>query len=132
MTMYAKSTGNQSNGDADITIPYTPSGAVTARQCVVQDTLFGVATADIAASTKGSLQIVGVMKFPQAAVTISAGEPAYYDADGDPVDGTAGSGAVTNVKTGNTRIGHFVEAAAATGNHVLTYFAPMDPNEDGS
>lgn len=55
-------------------------------------------------------------EMPKAAVAFaSGGLPVYYDEDGDPVGGVAGSGALTNVDGGgaNDQVGYTVEAAAA-------------------
>jgi len=95
-------------------VDYTPGSAVAAGDVVVQGSLVGVATAAIAALALGSLIVRGIIDIVQAAVTITAGQPAYWDADGDPVGGTQGTGAATNVATGNTFMGFFTAASADT------------------
>jgi predicted RecA/RadA family phage recombinase len=129
-TMSVKSS-NDYNWGANV--DHTPAAAVTGGQVIsLNDEMIGVANADIAASKLGSIQVIGIKQFPMAAVTITAGEPAYMDFDGNPVDGTASTGAVTNIRTGNCRIGHFVASHAATENFAMVFFMPCEENESGS
>ncbi|MEL6613939.1 MAG: capsid cement protein, partial [Bacteroidota bacterium] len=58
---------------------------------------------------------------PNAAVASTQHAKAYWDADGDPVGGTAGSGAVTNVATDNVFIGYFADAAADTDEEAVVH-----------
>jgi predicted RecA/RadA family phage recombinase len=129
-SMQVKSFGDQTDG---MVCDYTPAGAVSGEDVVILSSLMiGVATNDIAASQKGAIQIVGVRQFPQAAVTITAGERAYLDEDGNPVNGTPGTGAVTDVAAGNIRIGHFVASSASTDSFATVYFCPCAEAEAGS
>jgi predicted RecA/RadA family phage recombinase len=128
--MQVKSFGDQTDG---MVCDYTPDAAVDGEDVVVLNSLMiGVATNDIDASQKGAIQIVGVRQFPQAAVTITAGDRAYLDEDGNPVNGTVSTGAVTNVAAGNIRIGHFVASSASTDSYATVYFYPCAEAEDGS
>ena len=96
-------------------INHTPSGAIAAGEVVVQGDLVGVAERAIAASALGALTVRGEFDIKMAAVTITAGQPAYWDADGDPVGGLLdGTGAATNVSTSNKFMGFFPEARADT------------------
>jgi predicted RecA/RadA family phage recombinase len=107
-------------------IDYTPGSAVSAGDVVVQGALVGVAKLDIAANRLGALAVRGVFKVVKAAVVHTAGQAAYWDADGDPVGGTAGTGAVTNVATGNTFMGFFLDASAETATTALVNLMSTD------
>lgn len=98
--------------DGDI-IDYTPVAAVVAGQVVVQGSLIGVATIPIAAAALGALEVVGVFDFAKVTGAITAGAPVYWNATGDPIGGTAGTGAATTVSTSNTFIGYATQAAAS-------------------
>lgn len=95
-------------------VDYTPSSAVTAGDVVVQGTLVGVATSDIAANALGALVTEGVFDIAKVTGAITAGAAVYWDADGDPLGGTSGTGAATTTSSGNTLIGKVVKAAAET------------------
>ncbi|MCE5280331.1 MAG: DUF2190 family protein [Planctomycetaceae bacterium] len=95
-------------------VDYTPGSAVAAGDVIVQGTLVGIARTPIAASILGSLAVRGIFDVVKAAVEIAAGAAVYWDADGDPVGGTAGTGAATTTRTGNTFMGFAVAAAADT------------------
>lgn len=95
-------------------VDYTPSSAVVSGQVVIQGSLVGVATAPIAADALGAIETEGVFDVAKATGAITAGALTYWDADGDPIGGTAGSGAATATSTDNTLIG-LATAAAASG-----------------
>ena len=99
----------------DCSIDYTPGTAKTAGDVVVIGTnLIGIATSDIGASTLGSLAVEGIFNVPKDSSDVTNGLPLYWDADGDPVGGTAGSGAFsTNSALGP--FGGFALEAAGTG-----------------
>ena len=99
-------------------IDYTPGSAVAAGDVVVQNNLVGIAKQPIAADALGALAIEGVFDMAKAAVEIEAGKPVYWDADGDPVGGTAGSGAATTTEDGNVQAGFAVATAADTDGTV--------------
>lgn len=62
---------------------------------VLVGSVVGVAAMDIAANQAGPVEVEGVFEVPKAAVGIAQGAPLYFDADGNPVGGTAGSGCLT-------------------------------------
>jgi len=95
-------------------IDYTPVAAVAAGDVVVQGALVGVAKLDIEAARLGALAIGGLFDFVKATGAITAGAAVYWDADGNPVGGTAGTGALTTTAGGNTFVGWAVVAAAET------------------
>lgn len=99
-------------------IDYTPGSAVAAGAVVVQGSLPGFARSPIAANELGSLGVVGVYRVAKSNGAITAGAAVYWDADGDPEGGTAGTGAATTTATGNTFLGFAVAAAAETGTTV--------------
>ena len=84
---------------------------------VVNNGRVGVVVDDVASGDDG-LYVVGTdvhgVEVPHAAVACARDEDAYWDEDGDPVGGTAGTGAVTNVAAAgaNIRIGRFAQSAA--------------------
>lgn len=97
-----------------VSIPYTPSGsAVTAGEVVVQGVLAGVAARPIADGDLGTLDIEGLFDFPKITGAINAGTAVYWDASGDPVGGTAGTGAATATVGSNTFLGNAIEDAAS-------------------
>lgn len=79
-------------------IDYTPSSAVTAGTPLEIGGQAAVPANDIAANVKDAVQVKGNFKVVQKAEAISAGAGVWWDADGDPVGGTAGSGAATATK----------------------------------
>jgi predicted RecA/RadA family phage recombinase len=95
-------------------ISFTASGAKTSGQVVVVGSLVGVCLADVANTAEGELALEGVFEVPAATAAISVGAAVYWDADGDPVGGTEGSGAATATSTDNTLMGHAIEAKGAT------------------
>ena len=99
-------------------IDYTPSSAVESGEVVVIGSLVGVAKTDIAASAEGAVAIEGVYEIPAATAAITLGAAVYWDADGNPVGGTAGSGAATATSTDNTKMGYAVEAKASAAGTV--------------
>lgn len=99
-------------------IDYTPGSAVAAGAVVVQNKLVGIAKKAIAASTLGALAIDGVFDVVKANGAIAAGIALYWDADGNPQGGTAGTGAATATATANTFMGHAVAAALAADETV--------------
>jgi predicted RecA/RadA family phage recombinase len=99
-------------------IDHTPVSAVVAGQVVVQGPLVGIAKGAIAAGALGALAVEGVFDIVQAAVTFAVGQAVYWDADGDPVGGTQGTGAAVESATGNTFMGFALAATLATDETV--------------
>lgn len=107
------------------TIDYTPGSAVAAGQVVILNGLFCAAPLAIAANELGALDICGDhWEFPKVTGAILQGAPVYWDADADPVAGTAGSGAAKGDAVGNTLIGFAAEAAASGDEYVKTALTP--------
>jgi len=99
-------------------VDYTPGSDVAAGAVVVQGTLVGVAKRPIPANTLGALSIRGLFDAVKAAVIFAAGAAVYWDADGNPVGGVAGTGAATTTRTGNIFMGFAVAAAGETDTTV--------------
>ncbi len=107
-------------------VDYTPSSAVAAGDVIVQGTLVGVAKTPIAANVLGSLAVRGVFDVAKAAVAFTPGAAVYWDADGNPVGGTAGTGAATTTRTGNTFMGFALAAAGETATTVRTVLRSVE------
>ncbi len=99
-------------------IDYTPAADVAAGDVVVQNDLVAIAKLDIKAGELGSLATTGVFALPKAEVEIDTGQKIYLDADGDPVGGEVGSGAMTTVATGNIYCGKAIFDAASDEQNV--------------
>lgn len=102
-------------------IEYTPGSAVSAGDPIqIGSYLVGISPADIAASRKGSLDIDGLFLFRKATGALSRGDHIGWDSDGDPVDGTAGTGAATKTAASvNFWCGTVVKDAASGDATVL-------------
>ncbi len=98
-------------GDA---IDYTPVAAVAAGAVVVVGSHIGITKLSIAAGKLGALAVKGLFDVVKANEEIADGAAVYWDADGNPYNGTAGTGCATTTAGGNTFMGFAVGAAAAT------------------
>jgi predicted RecA/RadA family phage recombinase len=109
-------------------VDYTPASAVVTGQVIVQSSLVGIAKTNIAASVLGTLAIAGVFDVAQKAEVIAAGKPVYWDADGDPYNGTAGTGAVTATVADGVFMGFALALTTATTEtvRVALQSAPVD------
>lgn len=107
-------------------VDYTPSSAVAVGDVIVIGNLLGIAERPIAANELGALAVEGLFNLVKDNSDISDGDNLYWDADGDPVGGTAGSGAVTTTSTGNKYLGIAIGAAGAAATTALV-LKPMQP-----
>jgi hypothetical protein len=73
---------------------------------------------DIAANALGSLDCDGVFDVVKVTGAITNGDAIYWDVDGDPVGGTAGTGAAGGTSTIGNLIGVAVAAATETATTV--------------
>lgn len=104
-----------------MTIRYTPGSAVNAGDVVVIGSIPLISVHAIAANQLGHLTAVGVFKVPKTSDAFTAGDAVYWDVDGDPVDGTAGSGAAdTSAATGEL-MGWATEDAGAEAEYVIVH-----------
>lgn len=86
-------------------LDYTPGSAVAAGAVVVIGSVgIGIAQNAIAANTKGSLIVDGVIEHAKATGAVTFGAKVYYDATNNVLTTTA---------SGNTLAGWAVEAAAS-------------------
>ena len=104
---------------------HTPVSAVAAGAVVVQNSLIGVAKQPIEANRPGALAAKGVFDVVKATGAINAGAAVYWDADGNPVGGTAGTGAATTTSGGNSFMGFAVAAAAESDATVRVLLVPI-------
>jgi predicted RecA/RadA family phage recombinase len=105
----------QSSGDV---IDYTPGSAVTGGDVIVLGSVVGIATQDIAANAKGSLALEGVFKVPKITGVNAVGTLIYWDPTGNPVNGTAGSGAATSTAGSLKQLGYVAEASLSADETV--------------
>lgn len=103
-------------------IPFTAGATTASGQVVVVGSLVGISTGAVANAAVGQLAIKGVWTVPAATAEITVGAAVYWDADGDPVGGTAGSGAATATSLDNTLMGYAIAAKAAAGATVNVVF----------
>ena len=99
-------------------IDYTPGSAVTAGDVIVQGSVVGIATQDIAASVKGSLALDGVFKVPKITGANAVGTLIYWDPTGDPVGGTSGTGAATSTAGSLKQLGYVAVASLSADEKV--------------
>lgn len=106
------------------TIDYTPGTAVAAGKPIVIDDIVGITNRDIAANTLGALTIAGVFDVEKVTGAVTNGQDLYWDSDGDPVGGTAGSGAMTTNAADGVFAGIAVKAAAESDTTVRMALVP--------
>jgi predicted RecA/RadA family phage recombinase len=102
---------------------YTPSGsAKTPGQVVVLRSgatgEIGVCEDAIADGATGPVQVSGVHRLPKVSGAIAKDALVYWKAAGDPVGGSAGTGAMTTATTSNTAAGIAVTAATTGAAYV--------------
>jgi predicted RecA/RadA family phage recombinase len=100
------------------TIDYTPASAVDAGDVVVTNGHVRIAKRDIAANELGALAVEGIFDVVKDNSNISDGNALYWDSNGDPVGGTAGTGAATTTASGNTFMGYAIAAAGVSATTV--------------
>jgi predicted RecA/RadA family phage recombinase len=105
-------------------LPYVPAAAASAGDCVSIGSLFGIVATDLAASERGSVVVSGQISMPKVTGAISRGARVYWNPTGDPVGGTAGSGAITTSDSAGFLVGIAVEAALSGDAAVTVYVIP--------
>lgn len=88
--------------------------AVAVGDIIVIGNLVGRAQTNIAAGADGAVAVCGVFNVAQAAVAFTRGGAVYWHPTGDPVGGTAGTGAATSEAAGNLFMGYALAATEAT------------------
>jgi predicted RecA/RadA family phage recombinase len=115
------------------TIDYTPGSAVAAGTVyVLGSTIVTIVPVAIAATDKGATAVRGIFNVPKDNSDVAAGDALYWDSDGDPYGGTAGSGAFTKTSTGNVFAGIALEAAGTTTGDVDMLLRSIDGTVPGS
>jgi predicted RecA/RadA family phage recombinase len=99
-------------------IDFTAGATIVSGQVVAVGSIIGVAAGDVANGKVGPLIVKGVVEIPAATAEILVGAPVYWDADGNPVGGTTGTGAATATATDNILVGYAVAGKAAAGAKV--------------
>jgi predicted RecA/RadA family phage recombinase len=100
-------------------VDYEATSAVDAGDVVVYGSLAlvccrGVTADDITDGKKATLHAEGVVDVVKVEAEITEGAPVYWDADGNPYGGDAGTGAATEDYTSNNLMGYAVATAAST------------------
>lgn len=109
-----------------VTADYVAGSAVTAGDVIVVNGLPRIAHLNIAAGVLGALAVLGgIYNGVKDSSNISDGSALYWDADGDPVGGTAGTGALTTTSAGNTHIGYATKAAGVSDGLVELVHNPI-------
>lgn len=118
-------------------IDHTPGSDVAAGAVVVVGSMVTVATRAIAANAPGALAVRGVFEFVKVTGAFSKGAKLYWDEDGDPLGGTAGTGALSTDSSVGEYAGRAAQAAAETDETVLLLLssaaeAPVDGTVTGN
>ncbi len=113
-------------------IDYTPAVDVAAGTIVVLKGLVGITKLDIPANVKGALTVEGVFAVPKKNEAFAAGLPVWFDADGNPKVGTAGTGAATQIggdaqAAADVLMGNAVVDALAADEFVYVAINKFDP-----
>lgn len=115
------------------TIDYDPGSAVLAGTVyVIGTTIVTIVPKDISATEKGATATRGVFNVPKDNGDVSAGDALYWDSNGDPYGGTAGSGCFTKTASGNVFAGIALEAAGTTTGDVDMYLRSIDGTVPGN
>jgi predicted RecA/RadA family phage recombinase len=102
-------------------LPYVPSSAAAAGDVARVGGILGVVATDLAASERGSLVVNGTVKLPKITGAITRGAKVFWNPTGDPVSGTAGSGAATVTETSGSFVGYCVESVVSGDASVVVY-----------
>lgn len=123
------------NYQAGVYLGHTPAAAKVAGEIIEVGGRGAMCASAIAANVQGAVQVKDVIKVRAAAVSGDAGDPIGWDDDGDPVGGTAGSGAATTVLSdADFLLGSLTEDLAATDGEAkvaLNEYVNEHPNFDG-
>lgn len=106
-----------SPGDSIRYIP--PTTAVNAGDVVVIGSIPFIATQAIAVLAVGALRVNGGFRVPKDTSTFVQGDAVYWNATGNPVTGTAGTGAATSTASGNSLMGYVYQEDAGTGDDIV-------------
>lgn len=111
-------------------VDYTPTVAKTGGQPVLFGGRVGMPVQDLAANVKGALQVTGDVSGVATADIGNAGDNIWWDIDGDPVGGTAGTGAFTTIASaGDWRAGVLRQDKAAADTTALFGLNAENPGQ---
>jgi predicted RecA/RadA family phage recombinase len=114
-------------GDGKIAYTNSTGATITAGTPISVAGRVGIPANDIAAGMSDELDVTGRFRVARKAEAWDDGDTIGWDADGNPVGGTAGSGAYTNVPADMDFVAGSADAAAATTDEVgllrLNHFA---------
>ena len=99
-------------------IDYTPGADVAAGAVVVVGAHVGITKVPVPANTLGALALTGLFDVVKVTGAINDGAAVFWDEDGNPLGGTAGTGCATTTSGGNTFMGFAVGAALETAETV--------------
>ncbi len=106
-------------------IDYTPSGDKVAGTVIVSGTrLVGIVPIDVEDGDLGALDLEGLWEVPKVTGSITKGSPLYWDDNGDPLNGDAGSGAFTTSSGAGPFAGWAAETSA--GNTIMMTLESRD------
>ncbi len=105
-------------------LDYTPGSATLAGTIVLLGNNVTINPRDLAANEKGAVTQSKVWNVPKDASDVSAYDNLYWNPTGDPVGGTAGSGAFTKNSTGYFA-GVALEAAGTGVGDVDMFLVPL-------
>lgn len=101
-------------------VDHTPNADVAAGEIIVVGSDLRIAHLDMPAGRMGALHVDNnLYSIQHGADEIADGAIVYWDADGDPVNGDAGTGCATATALGNTPIGFAVGAVGAAAERVI-------------
>jgi predicted RecA/RadA family phage recombinase len=107
-------------------IDHTPAANVAAGAVVEVGNRVLVSKRDIPAGTLGALATRGIFDVVKISGAISAGDGLYWDNDGNPVSGTAGSGAATKTPANGKFMGYAIADAGASDTTVRVLLRSME------
>lgn len=99
----------KSEGD---NVDYTPGGSVDAGEVILLGSnLVTIATSDIAANAPGTVRVSGIVDMVIKSESFSIGDALHWHVTGDPLNGTAGTGALTKTGADGPFAGWAIKAA---------------------
>lgn len=101
-----------------VSVDYTPVAAVSAGAVVEVGSVPLVATQDIAAGALGALLTVGVFAVVKKEAAFTAGDPVYWDNNGNPYNGVALSGCASPTASEGNLMGLCLADAGSTDETV--------------
>lgn len=102
-------------------IDYTPTVDVAAGVPVAQGSLVGITKRAILANVLGAIAIRGIYEGVKITGALAAGVPLWWDPAGNPVGGTAGTGAITGTVGALTIFLGYSTHAAASGDAIVRF-----------